>query len=90
MGRLLLLTALTMVAFASNSVLNRMALADGQIGPAAFGAIRLASGAVALAAIVVISRRSSFPRLSFVGADRCRHSFFWTDLVVVARRGGAA
>ena len=52
--RLFLLTALTMVAFAANSVLNRMALADGLIEPGAFGAVRLASGAVALAVLVAI------------------------------------
>ncbi|PWE32128.1 EamA family transporter [Maritimibacter sp. 55A14] len=50
--RLFLLIALTMIAFAANSVLNRLALAEGQIGPAGFGLIRLASGALALAALV--------------------------------------
>ena len=50
--RLLLLTALTMVAFAANSVLTRVALADGWIGPADFAALRLASGAIALVLMV--------------------------------------
>ncbi|MEM0991339.1 MAG: DMT family transporter [Pseudomonadota bacterium] len=50
--RLLMLTALTMVAFAANSVLNRVALADGWIGPADFAALRLASGAIALVLMV--------------------------------------
>ncbi len=49
--RLFLLVALTMVAFAANSILNRMALAGGEIGPALFAAIRLGSGAAVLAAI---------------------------------------
>ena len=40
-----------MVAFAANSVLNRLALVDGTTGPAAFAAVRLVSGAVALAAL---------------------------------------
>ncbi|MEL6517526.1 MAG: DMT family transporter [Pseudomonadota bacterium] len=53
--RLFLLTALTMVAFAANSVLNRIALADGWIGPADFAALRLASGAMALVALVYAS-----------------------------------
>lgn len=48
MMRLILLTALTMVAFAANSLLNRVALADGLIGPASFAAIRVASGAIVL------------------------------------------
>lgn len=50
--RLFLLTALTMVAFAANSVLNRMALEGGETGPASFAAIRLVAGAVVLAALV--------------------------------------
>jgi len=37
-----------MIAFAANSVINRMALVDGDTGPAAFALIRLASGAVFL------------------------------------------
>lgn len=49
--RLFLLTALTMVAFAANSVLNRLALIDGAMGPAAFAAVRLLSGAVVLVAL---------------------------------------
>jgi drug/metabolite transporter (DMT)-like permease len=50
--RLALLTALTMIAFAANSVINRAALADGAIGPASFAVLRLASGAVVLAVIL--------------------------------------
>jgi drug/metabolite transporter (DMT)-like permease len=58
--RIFLLVALTMVAFAANSVLNRMALAGGGIGPAGFAAIRLSSGALALAAMVLM-RRAPLP-----------------------------
>jgi drug/metabolite transporter (DMT)-like permease len=47
-----LLTALTMVAFASNSLLARLALGAGDSDPIGFTAIRLASGAVMLAVIV--------------------------------------
>lgn len=46
--RLFLLITLTMLAFAANSVLNRMALVDGGTGPAAFAVVRLASGAIFL------------------------------------------
>lgn len=46
--RLFLLTALTMCAFAANSVLNRLAIAEGRIGPFDFAALRLVSGALAL------------------------------------------
>ena len=59
--RLFLLAALTMVAFASNSILNRAALAGGITEPAAFAAIRMVSGAVILAALVFL--RGGFPRL---------------------------
>lgn len=50
--RLILLTSLTMIAFAANSVLNRLALVDGVMGPAGFAALRLISGAVALSALM--------------------------------------
>ena len=56
MARLILLTALTMVAFAANSLLNRAALLEGGTGPAAFAALRLISGAVCLALLVAFRR----------------------------------
>lgn len=46
--RLLLLTTLTMVAFAANSVLNRLAVNQYAMDPAAFAVIRVASGVVVL------------------------------------------
>lgn len=46
--RLLLLTTLTMVAFAANSVLNRLAVNHYDMDPAAFAVIRVASGCVVL------------------------------------------
>ncbi|NNE86677.1 MAG: DMT family transporter [Silicimonas sp.] len=52
MARLFLLTTLTMVAFAANSILNRAALAGAEAGPAAFAAIRTLSGAICLAILV--------------------------------------
>lgn len=55
--RLVLLTALTMVAFAANSILNRMALAGWHIGASDFGTIRLFAGAVMLAALCLVLRR---------------------------------
>lgn len=56
--RTLALVALTLVAFASNSLLCRLALRDGAIDWASFTAIRLAAGAVALWVIVVLPRRA--------------------------------
>lgn len=58
--RLFLLTALTMVAFAANSILNRLALADGDIGPAGFAALRVASGVVVLW-FLLVARRKGLP-----------------------------
>jgi drug/metabolite transporter (DMT)-like permease len=52
--RLLAIAALTMVAFASNSILTRAALTDGETGPAAFAAIRTLSGALCLVALAAI------------------------------------
>lgn len=54
--RLFLLTSLTMVAFAANSILNRMALAGGHIEAMPFGTIRLTAGALMLAALCVVLR----------------------------------
>jgi drug/metabolite transporter (DMT)-like permease len=51
-ARTLLLTSLAMVAFAANSLLCRLALQQPIIDPASFGAVRLISGALALALIV--------------------------------------
>ncbi len=50
--RLLLLTGLAMLAFAGNSLLCRVALAETAIDAASFTSIRLASGALALWLIV--------------------------------------
>jgi drug/metabolite transporter (DMT)-like permease len=49
--RLILLTALTMIAFAANSILNRLAVSSGSIDPESFAVIRLISGVVALLAL---------------------------------------
>ncbi|MEQ9053802.1 MAG: DMT family transporter [Roseovarius confluentis] len=54
--RLFLLTALTMVAFAANSILNRLALAGGHIDAVPFGAIHLVAGAAMLAGLCIVLR----------------------------------
>lgn len=59
--RLILLTSLTMIAFAANSVLNRLALVDGVMGPAGFATLRLIAGAVTLSALKWASMRKSPP-----------------------------
>lgn len=59
--QIFLLTALTMIAFAANSILNRTALAGGEIDAASFAAIRLASGGAVIAALALA--RSSPARI---------------------------
>ncbi len=61
MARVFLLTTLTMIAFAANSLLNRAALVEGEAGAAAFAALRLLSGSVIL--VILVSARSGLPRL---------------------------
>jgi drug/metabolite transporter (DMT)-like permease len=55
--KLFLLTALTMIAFAANSVLNRMGLTSAGMDPLHFGTIRLFAGALTLAALALVLRR---------------------------------
>lgn len=52
--RLILLTCLTMIAFAANSVLNRMAVDSGAIDPSSFAMVRMFAGAVALCMILTV------------------------------------
>jgi drug/metabolite transporter (DMT)-like permease len=55
--RLALAVCVALVAFAANSVLCRLALASGAIGPGAFTAVRLVSGALALAVLAAATGR---------------------------------
>ena len=55
--RRFLLTSITMVAFAANSVLCRLALGREFIDPMTFTTVRLVSGAVCLGLIVVVKER---------------------------------
>lgn len=61
--RLFWLVALTMSAFALNSILNRLALAPGDMGPASFAAIRLLAGASMLVLLLTL-RSQPRPRIS--------------------------
>ena len=55
--RLTLLVTLTMIAFAANSVLNRMAVAEFSMDPLPFAVVRVAAGAFVLVAIVMLRKR---------------------------------
>ncbi|MEH6519871.1 DMT family transporter [Sulfitobacter sp.] len=66
--RLILLTVLTMCAFAANSVLTRAAVEGGHLGPGAFSILRVAAGAAMLGGIaawrgisVPLLRRARLP-----------------------------
>jgi drug/metabolite transporter (DMT)-like permease len=59
--RTLLLTAVTLVAFAANSVLCRIALKAELIDPIAFTQLRLGAGALALLPFLIASGRARVP-----------------------------
>lgn len=62
--RLLLGTAIAMVAFAANSVLTRVGVAQFGMDPFVFAAIRVAAGAVMLAVLVGLSGKNPFDGIS--------------------------
>ncbi len=62
--RIFLLTALTIMAFAANSILGRTALEDGAIDASSYSLIRLGSGAIMLAILVIVSKGFSRKNLS--------------------------
>ena len=59
--RLFGMTCLAMLAFAANSVLNRMAVGAGLIDPVPFAVLRLAAGAAVLVALLVLRRGLVWP-----------------------------
>lgn len=61
--RLALLTLLTMLAFAANSILTRLAIEGGHMDPLSFGLIRVLAGAAVLAALYGL-QTGRLPRLS--------------------------
>jgi len=61
--RLFLITSLTMIAFAANSVFARLALGAAAIDPAGYSLVRLASGAVMLAFLVLRARKAAVSSL---------------------------
>lgn len=58
------LTAITVAAFAANSLLARMALGSGAADPASFTVVRLGCGALTLWALVTATGRKRRPRRS--------------------------
>ncbi|HXH71891.1 MAG TPA: DMT family transporter [Mariprofundaceae bacterium] len=66
--RVIFLSALTMVAFAGNSLLCRLALVDTAIDAASFTMIRLLSGAAMLGLLVLLSGSKATGRGSWISA----------------------
>jgi len=62
------LTAVAMLGFAANSILCRLALAQGLIDPASFTLVRIASGAVALWLILALKGQAHPVHGSWAGA----------------------
>lgn len=60
--RIIVLTAIALLAFAANSVLARLALADGAIDAASYTGIRLASGAALLYVLLLWGPGTGGPR----------------------------
>jgi drug/metabolite transporter (DMT)-like permease len=83
--RLVVLTVLAMLAFAGNSLLCRAALRDTTIDAATFTAVRIASGALVLMAILAARRTKptsggSWPMAAMLFAYAALFSFAYRDL----------
>ncbi len=83
--RVFVLTTLAMLAFAGNSLLCRLALTHTTIDPASFTAVRLASGAVTLWALVLVrggarAGRGSWPSAVALLAYAVAFSFAYVGL----------
>ena len=85
--QLALLTTLTMIAFAANSVFARLALADNAMDPSSYTLIRLASGALMLAILVfrsglteAISKHGNLPAAAALFVYAAGFSFAYLAL----------
>lgn len=65
--KIALLTTLAMLAFAANSVLNRVALAEGEADALTYTGVRLASGALML--VLILALRGNKPRWRQIGGS---------------------
>ncbi|PSW20623.1 EamA/RhaT family transporter [Photobacterium sanctipauli] len=68
-NRLIMLVVLTMIAFAGNSILNRIALLETAIDPASFTVIRLVSGAVMLSVMVWLQQQREVTKSTEANAN---------------------
>ena len=91
--RTVALTLLALIAFASNSLLTRLALGSGEIDAATFTAVRLLAGAVVLAGLVRLqlgtlaplrSRAPALPLALFAYAAPFSFAYLWIGAAVGA------
>jgi drug/metabolite transporter (DMT)-like permease len=76
-------TLVALIAFAANSVLCRLALASSNIDPASFTAVRLLSGAITLAIIVLFTRKNRRQLISSFSQFR-QLSAYWGPLMLTS------
>jgi len=76
----LLLTFITLVAFAANSILCRMALMADLIGPLEFTLIRLGSGILVLLPLLFIGRKKDLTKEEFSDPDSDILSLRWGNI----------
>ena len=91
MTRLIVVTTLAMLAFAGNSLLCRVALRDTAIDAASFTSIRLASGALILAALLMLRGKrptagGSWPMAAMLFAYAVCFSFAYRDLTAATSK----
>ena len=86
-ARTILYTILAMIAFAANSLLNRLALGNSTIDAASYTTVRLASGAIMLGIIGIATRekgwirqRGSWPSAAFLFLYAIAFSFAYLSL----------
>ena len=65
--RVSLLTATAMLAFAADSVLNRLAFAQGEMEAFTYAGVRLAAGAMIL--VLILTLRKSMPARRRIGGS---------------------
>ncbi|MEP3346906.1 MAG: DMT family transporter [Litoreibacter sp.] len=65
--RLFLLTTVTMIAFAANSVLNKLGVSIGEMEPLSFAMLRLWSGALMLLALIWLRKPTTSESGSVIG-----------------------
>lgn len=73
--KIVVLTAIAMLAFAANSVLARLAFATANAEPLSYTGIRLASGAIVLAVLLLLRRMPGTP-LTIGGSWRAAAALF--------------